>query len=1015
MYEWRGPNGYFSTTQIPPVINNATVDDDGVYSLTIKRGVCQSQPANVVVTVRPQPQTPNLSLTGGRCEGDTVTLRMNVPNASVYRWIEPTGATRTTATNELMVDNVTVDLSGPWRGFVTQGGCDSELSDPLQVVINANPMLAVSANPNPICEGEDLQLNASPTINGAIYEWTGPDSYFAVGQSPLVNNIRANRTGTYECKITTSAGCINTQTVDVNVKQNVRVTGVSNTASSECFTSPTDVELFVTVFPPDDGSYTYEWIGPNDYTSRDSIATIPNATEDDSGDYSVFVSTGNDCSSSTETTTVKITDAPATPAAPLLSETTQPPFCEGEVITLSTTAYSGTTVEYIWSTPVGTETTIIPTLTINDANINNDGEYAVSVRIDGCESRLSGTIPIDINVVPEILAVSNSPVCEGEQLTLEADFIEGATYRWEGPGGLTSSSTNPTFPNALPSIHSGTFRVRAKVNGCESPTATTEVLVNAVPRTPTVVNNGPVCIDAPAANLRLAVPAVSSTANATYTWFDQDLNIIADEVPDLIFNLDEFENYGEGDYQFTATATANGCVSERSDPTMASFRTIPNNTAFAGEDLTLCEANVLDLDAAAPTIGFGVWQQVDGDTSGIVIANPDDPKTTIFGIEKSGIYIFEWQLSNGACEAYSTDSMTISVNPSGIANAGVDIDTCRITSLRLNAENPLAGRGRWVQPEVQRALGVMIEDVFDANTNVTGLQGGNQYFFTWEVLDGACGDAADEVVVVVSNGFSYAGEDFNDCGDGCVNLDATEPTSGVGNWESINQNITFNSTTDPGTLACDLAVGENVFVWTADNGACGDLSRDTVIVNYQPLALAKNDTININFAGTAELDVTENDNLVSPSFTITVMDVPNNGTIESLGDGIFRYQADGSFAGTDGFSYELCTAGCECSLAEVRINVGATEACDIPSIFTPNEDGINDSFIIPCLNDDNTFMNSELVIFNQWGDEVFSSQNYQNDWRGTYNSEDLPDGTYYYTLRFDDGSSPLSGYVLIQR
>ncbi|MEL6719063.1 MAG: HYR domain-containing protein, partial [Bacteroidota bacterium] len=67
-YEWRGPNGYFSNAQIPPVITDASVNDDGIYTLIINRDICVSEPANVVVTVRPKPNAPNLSVTGGRCE-----------------------------------------------------------------------------------------------------------------------------------------------------------------------------------------------------------------------------------------------------------------------------------------------------------------------------------------------------------------------------------------------------------------------------------------------------------------------------------------------------------------------------------------------------------------------------------------------------------------------------------------------------------------------------------------------------------------------------------------------------------------------------------------------------------------------------------------------------------------------------------------------------------------------------------------------------------------------------------
>ncbi|MEM8525006.1 MAG: gliding motility-associated C-terminal domain-containing protein [Bacteroidota bacterium] len=1014
MYEWRGPNGYFSNAQIPPVITDASVNDDGIYTLIIKREVCVSEPANVVVTVRPKPNSPNLSVTGGRCEGDDLTLRMNVSNATVYRWIEPGGNIRTSATNELVIPDAGIELSGPWTGFVTQGGCDSDISTPLQVNINPTPNLAVSANPNPICTGDDLQLNASPNLNGAIYEWSGPSNYLAVGQSPLVTNFREDQAGTYTCKITTDMGCVNTKDIEVNGQTGVRITGISNSATTECLASPTDIRLVVTVFPPDDGTYTYKWTGPR-YSSTESVAVIPNATEDNSGNYSVIVSNPASCSSEERTTTVSLKDAPSTPITPLFSELTRPPFCEGEELILATNAYSGTTVQYKWSTPLGEKITTVPTLSVGELSINDAGEYAVVVNIDGCDSRPSGTIPVTVNIAPEIMASSNSPVCEGAQLELESDLIENATYEWEGPTGLEFSGASPVFTAADPTIHSGTFRVRAIVDGCPSPEVAIDVEVTELPEVPMAVNNGPICIGEEGAELRLAVPQITSTSGATYTWFDESSTMVGENIPNLVHTITNFEDYQEGSQEFRVIAKIKECPSEPSAPTMVIFNEIPANVAYAGEDVTLCEAEPIDLDATAPSIGSGMWEQIAGETEGVIITNPDDPNTTILGLEGSGTFIFDWKLSNGACKDYSTDQLTILVNPDAVANAGFDVDTCQVTSILLNADAPLVGQGRWTQPEAQEALGVRIDNIFDANSKVEGLQAGNQYFFTWEILDGLCGETADEVTVIVSNGFAYAGEDFNDCGDGCVNLNAAEPTSGVGMWTSTNQEISFNNPADAMTLICGLEVGVNELIWTADNGACGTMSSDTVIVNYQPLALAQDDTVAVAFAGIVEINAVANDNLVASNFSIDVMDEPSNGTLEDFGDGTFEYQANPNFKGTDGFSYELCTAGCECSIAIVTINVGGETACKIPSIITPNQDGVNDQFIIPCLVDSTQFPDNKLTIFNQWGDEVFHSTAYQNDWEGTYNSEDLPDGTYYYVLNFGDGSAPASGYVIISR
>ena len=78
-----------------------------------------------------------------------------------------------------------------------------------------------------------------------------------------------------------------------------------------------------------------------------------------------------------------------------------------------------------------------------------------------------------------------------------------------------------------------------------------------------------------------------------------------------------------------------------------------------------------------------------------------------------------------------------------------------------------------------------------------------------------------------------------------------------------------------------------------------------------------------------------------------------------------------------------------------------------------NEDGFNDSFIIPCLAN---HPGSSITIFNRWGDEVYRSDNYQNDWEGTYNGELLPTGTYYYLLEVNDAAgTTLNGYLFLQR
>ncbi|MES2277022.1 MAG: gliding motility-associated C-terminal domain-containing protein [Bacteroidota bacterium] len=77
-------------------------------------------------------------------------------------------------------------------------------------------------------------------------------------------------------------------------------------------------------------------------------------------------------------------------------------------------------------------------------------------------------------------------------------------------------------------------------------------------------------------------------------------------------------------------------------------------------------------------------------------------------------------------------------------------------------------------------------------------------------------------------------------------------------------------------------------------------------------------------------------------------------------------------------------------LDTIAINV-VPKSLDIPTVFTPNGDGKNDTFTIPGIT---SFPGSQLYIVNRLGNEVYRSDSYKNTWTG----EGLSEGTYYYVL-----------------
>lgn len=95
---------------------------------------------------------------------------------------------------------------------------------------------------------------------------------------------------------------------------------------------------------------------------------------------------------------------------------------------------------------------------------------------------------------------------------------------------------------------------------------------------------------------------------------------------------------------------------------------------------------------------------------------------------------------------------------------------------------------------------------------------------------------------------------------------------------------------------------------------------------------------------------------------------------------------------------------------EIDLNFDTGCKIPVPNVFSPNSDGFNDLFVIPGLP-----AGSALHIFNRWGNEVFFSDNYLNNWDGkTSTGMNVNDGIYFYVIITPSGKS-YEGYVSIMR
>jgi gliding motility-associated-like protein len=84
----------------------------------------------------------------------------------------------------------------------------------------------------------------------------------------------------------------------------------------------------------------------------------------------------------------------------------------------------------------------------------------------------------------------------------------------------------------------------------------------------------------------------------------------------------------------------------------------------------------------------------------------------------------------------------------------------------------------------------------------------------------------------------------------------------------------------------------------------------------------------------------------------------------------------------------------------------------VPNIFSPNGDGVHDTWVIPYLD---SYPGCTVEVVNRYGNLVFRSVGYATPWDGKVKGRDVPVGTYYYVIDPKNGRKRKAGYVDIIR
>lgn len=994
-----------------------TVSAPGTYTVTVtlSNGCTESAVVSVTQDIAP----PAVTATGG-------TLSCALPTISISGSSSTQGATIAWSNGLPATTNPTVSTAGTYTITATgTNGCTSTASVLVGIDTIAPGAAIVSSNII-TCNDQESTLTAS-TTTGVSYAWTGPGVVNAA--SPSVTALTA---GSYVVTTTANNGC--TSVATFNQTADLATPDVSATGGTiDCISGAAQIVGASTTT-----GVTYEWEGPNQFTSTNPMPTVLEA-----GTYNLVVTATNGCTSST---TTEVLENTLSPNADINNSMTQLTCAVTAIDLTGTTTTANTSIE--WTLPGGTNST---NATISAA-VPGQYAFAVTSNDNGCVTIQTITLSQNITPPGNLQAGGGTLDCSNPTIALSGGSnVATATYLWTGPGGETYPVQNPNIASA------GTYTlvVTNPANGCTASTSATVASSTDLPEI-TVVADILTCFEP-----ETVLDATTNVTNAEFTWTGPQ---------SFASSLSDPTTPTPGSYTVVVRNPDNGCTSTFAIDVVEDK--VTPNVSVQNAQITCQQPSIALQGNSTTTSVTYLWTAPGGET--FPVASPT--------VSQPGNYVLVVTNTVNGCTSSATANVAPDQNVPVVSVTGGEI-TCRIDTIQLTgAANKPDVIWSWSGP------GNFTSQQQNPNINVAG----TYTLVVTTPVNGCTGQASivvtEDVVTPVVN---VANPDQLDCSTTQVNLQASVAAAGTYTfeWSSVAGTILAGATSatptvsqaaiytlvvtntdngctstrnvevlvDPAIPSAILTAPDGVSCYgytdgsVAIQGVTGGTTPFVFSIDNQPFiaAAAFNNlppgihSLKVQDANGCEFEttfeVTEPAELLvnlGPDTTIRLGDeilinvdstnVTNFASIEttSLTPVYLDTLIGKNFVPKYTLQYKLIAVdsnGCRASDSRVII-VDRTRRVYVPNVFNPNGSGDgNDLLRIYGGNDVESF--KSFTIYDRWGEVVFQARNFSRDdantyWDGKLRGKLIDPSVFVYSLEvlFKDGETELfTGDITVAR
>ena len=462
-WSWTGPNTYTSSAQSPQ-LSNVQANQSGLYTL-IAGNTCGNDTATVTLVVNTAPAAVTDSASPNPvCAGSTLKLSGSSTGATGYSWSGPNGFTASTL--QATVTNFQNANAGVYTLSATNA-CGTTSATVTVNVATAPTGVTASVDSISTCYGSNLRFTGAAT-GATSYGWTGPNGITSNQQNFSITGSTVADSGAYVFTATNACGST-TSTVVVNVDTLIHdFLAVSGSGDTLC----SDYQL--ALLGQGININTWQWTGPNGFSSSQQDTTVINATLVNSGQY--ILTGANACGSLSDTINIYIENGSVL-SLTASSSAVNDSACYGATINLFATDSFDT---YVWTGPNGFSSTQQNPV-ITNAGVAQSGVYGVTAT-NHCGQR-ADSVHVYIDTIPQGLQLSttgnNNTSCQGQSITITAASAGINNWLWTGPAGFTSTQASFTISNIQPN-QQGNYIVTA-TNSCGSKTDTIQVTVFVLP------------------------------------------------------------------------------------------------------------------------------------------------------------------------------------------------------------------------------------------------------------------------------------------------------------------------------------------------------------------------------------------------------------------------------------------------------------------------------------------------------------------------------------------------------